>query len=155
MGRVTLRPVVEADLPIIFEHQRDPEHVRMAAFPARDEAAFYAHWAKIMADESNITRTVLDDGIVVGNIGSWMASPGKREVGYGYGREHWGKGIATQALAELLREISDRPLYASVAKHNIGSLRVLEKCGFVVTGSEIIHDEQLGEEVELINLELR
>jgi RimJ/RimL family protein N-acetyltransferase len=29
-----------------------------------------------------------------------------------------------------------RPLHAAVAKHNVGSIRVLEKCGFAVVGEE-------------------
>ena len=42
-GRV-LRDLVEADIAVFFEHQRDPEANRMAAFPARDEETFVAHW---------------------------------------------------------------------------------------------------------------
>jgi hypothetical protein len=34
--KVVLRDVVDSDLPIFFEHQRDPEAGRMAAFPSRD-----------------------------------------------------------------------------------------------------------------------
>lgn len=37
--------------------------------------------------------------------------------------------IATRALSEFLDQVPLRPLHASVAKHNRGSLRVLEKCG--------------------------
>ena len=48
----------------------------------------------------------------------------------GIGREYWGRGVATQALALLVDEVSIRPLYAHVAVHNVGSIRVLEKCGF-------------------------
>jgi len=47
---VVLRDVTEADLPILFDQQLDPEANRMAAFPARDRDAFMAHWTKIMAD---------------------------------------------------------------------------------------------------------
>ena len=61
---------------------------------------------------------------------------GEREVGYWLGKEFWGKGIATKALAEFLKIIETRPLYAHVAKHNIGSRRVLEKCGFMVIGED-------------------
>src|SRR5205085_7095250 len=43
--RVALRPVRESDLPVLFEHQADPEAARMAAFPSRDRQAFIAHWA--------------------------------------------------------------------------------------------------------------
>ena len=33
-------------------------------------------------------------------------------------------------LALLVGEVSTRPLYAHVATHNVGSIRVLQKCGF-------------------------
>ena len=71
--RVVLREVVDADLPIFFAHQRDPESTRMAAFPARDHDAFFAHWAKIRRDPVNIIRTIVFEGEVAGNIGSWPA----------------------------------------------------------------------------------
>ncbi len=35
-GGVMLRDVEEADLPVFFEHQLDPEATRMADFSARD-----------------------------------------------------------------------------------------------------------------------
>jgi RimJ/RimL family protein N-acetyltransferase len=41
-------------------------------------------------------------------------------------------GIANRALHLLLREVAKRPLFASVATSNGASLRVLQKCGFVV-----------------------
>jgi hypothetical protein len=41
-GEVRLREVTEADLPILFERQRDPEAARMAVFPSRDRQAFLA-----------------------------------------------------------------------------------------------------------------
>jgi len=37
-----LRDVIDSDVPIFFAHQRDPEATSMAAFPARDRAAFDA-----------------------------------------------------------------------------------------------------------------
>jgi hypothetical protein len=40
---VRLRDVTDADLPVFYEHQRDPEATGMAAFPARDWDAFVKH----------------------------------------------------------------------------------------------------------------
>jgi RimJ/RimL family protein N-acetyltransferase len=88
------------------------------------------HWAKIRRDHSNITRTIIYDRQVAGNVGSWLAD-GKRLVCYWLGREFWGRGVATAALTAFVAEIKERPLHALVAEHNIGSIRVLEKCGFV------------------------
>jgi RimJ/RimL family protein N-acetyltransferase len=133
-GLVTLRAVAETDLPVFFEQQRDPESNAMAAFPARERDAHTAHWAKIMADRSTLLRTIQCDGAVAGHIVSWNNTEG-REVGYWLGREFWGQGIATQALALFLKEEHTRPLVAHVAQHNIGSRRVLEKCGFMVVSA--------------------
>ena len=66
---------------------------------------------------------------MAGNIGSWQQN-GQQLLGYWVGREYWGRGVATQALALLVDEVSVRPLYAHVVVHNAGSIRVLEKGGF-------------------------
>jgi len=126
---VRIRSVEDRDLDVFFDHQADPQAVEMAAFPARDKEQFAAHWAKVRADDTNVVRTVVADGVVAGNIGSWQED-GHQLVGYWVGREWWGRGVATQALALLAEEVSIRPLYAHVAVHNVGSIRVLEKCGF-------------------------
>lgn len=125
-----LRPVVEADLPALYEHESDPEAAGMAGFPSRDRDAFMAHWAKTLADDSALTLAIVADGEVAGNIGCWEAD-GRRYVGYWLGREFWGRGLATQALAELVGMVEVRPLCAHVLETNVASIRVLEKNGFV------------------------
>jgi len=123
---VQLRDVTEGDLPIFFDQQMDPAANQMAAFPARDRNAFMAHWTKILGDKTNTIKTIFFDGQVAGNVVSWEQS-GERLVGFWIGREYWGRGIATKALAEFLGHVKTRPLYAWVAKHNVASIRVLEK----------------------------
>jgi len=137
--QILLREVAEGDLPILFEHQLDPAATAMAAFPSRYREAFMAHWARILADDSVVARTILFDGRVTGNVVSWR-DEGERLIGYWIGREYWGKGIASAALADFLDVVEDRPLHARVAKHNAGSIRVLEKCGFARCGE---NDEEL------------
>jgi RimJ/RimL family protein N-acetyltransferase len=144
---VQLRDVTEFDLPIFFEQQSDREAAEMAAFSSRDQDAFMAHWTKIMADASIQIKTILFNGSVAGNI-VCFDQLGEREVGYWLGKEYWGKGIATQALAEFLNSIVTRPLYAHVAKHNIASRRVLEKCGFAVSGEDSFFSQALGKNIE-------
>jgi RimJ/RimL family protein N-acetyltransferase len=144
MSEVAIRDTVEADLPILFEHQMDPVAVQMAAFPSRELDAVLVHWRKILASE-NVAKTILFDGKVAGNLVCWEQS-GERLVGYWIGQEYWGRGIASRALAEFLRLETARPLHAHVAKHNLGSIRVLEKCGFARTGESPAPPG--GEEVE-------
>src|SRR4051812_29579828 len=126
---VRLRSVEDRDLDVFFDHQADPQAVEMAAFPARDKDTFAAHWARLRGDDTKIVRTIVADGKVAGNLGSW-AQDGQQLLGYWIGREFWGRGVATRALTLFVDEVSIRPLYAHVAVHNVGSIRVLDKCGF-------------------------
>jgi RimJ/RimL family protein N-acetyltransferase len=138
-AEVLLRDVQESDLTVFFEQQLDPEASRMAAFPSRGRDAFMAHWAKIMADETTTLQTVVFHGGVAGNMVSWEQS-GERSVGYWFGKEYWGQGIASAALAQFLQHVTTRPLQAHVAKHNVASIRVLQKCGFTVSGEARFSD---------------
>ena len=120
--RMILREVVDSDLPIFFEHQRDSEAVRMAAFPSRDQDAFMTHWAKLRPNPSNIIRTIVCDGQVAGNIGSWIAED-QRLIGYWIGREFWGRGVATAALAAFVAEVKERPhLLDALSRMNSASV---------------------------------
>jgi len=120
----------------------------MAAFPSRSRPDFDAHWARVLADPSTINRAVLVDGVVAGNA-ACFGPPDQREVSYWIGRKFWGLGVATAALRSLLAELSERPLHATVAEHNVASLRVLEKCGFERRGAQLAEDGILEIEFEL------
>jgi len=144
---IQLRSVTESDLPIFYEQQLDPEATEMAGFPSRNLEVFMAHWTTIMADESIQLKTILFDGSVAGNI-VCFEQLGEREVGYWLGKEYWGKGIATRALEEFLKAIDTRPLYAHVAKHNIGSRRVLEKCGFTIVREDHFFSDVFGKNID-------
>ena len=142
-GKVRLREVTDADLPTFFEHQREPDANRMAAFPARDRQAFMAHWSRTMADPAALVQTILVGEEVAGYVASWE-SEGRRLVGYWIGRDWWGRGVASAGLAAFLECIPTRSLYARVAKHNRGSIRVLEKCGFQHSGTGLVRSTSLG-----------
>jgi RimJ/RimL family protein N-acetyltransferase len=84
------------------------------------------------------------DGLVLGTIG-FMGPPvvvaGRSEVNVGYGlvAAARGSGLATEALRALLLEVDrlDVRVRARVAAENAASIRVLEKCGFVLVGSAV------------------
>ena len=137
---IVLRNVEPADLLVFYQQHLDPESFRMAAVePREDRQAFLDHWHANLAREDNLARTVVADGDVAGHVVSWVQD-GDRMVGYWFGREFWGRGIATAAVAAFLREDIARPLKALVATHNVGSKRVLEKCGFAVVGRTFADD---------------
>lgn len=135
---VSLRPVGADDLPTFFEHQLDPEATRLAAFPSREREAFFAHWTNhILGNPKAVNRTILLGDRIAGHIGAWTdAETRERLVGYWLGREFWGRGIASAAMAQFLQCESTRPLKARVASHNLASIRVLEKARFGRVGAE-------------------
>ena len=47
-----------------------------------------------------------------------------------------GQGIATTALNNFLKIELTRPIYGRVAFDNLGSQKVLEKCGFIKIGTD-------------------
>lgn len=154
---ITLRKIVPADLDVFFEQQQDQEANFMAAFTSRDphdRQAFDAHWAKIQADPAIVIRTIQEENRIAGYVlhHTWFGDP---EVTYWLGRDYWGRGIASAALAEFIRENTLRPLVARVAYDNAASRRVLEKCGFVLIGTDKGFSNARGAEVEEFILVLR
>src|SRR5881628_3478475 len=155
---ILLRDVTETDLPIFFEHQRDPTANFMAAFTARDPAdrdAFAAHWKRILGDDTVVVKTVLFEGDVVGSVATFVDKEfGKPEITYWIGKEYWGMGLATQALSKLLRDIRVRPIYGRAAKDNVASIRVMEKCGFTISVYSKGFANARAKEIEEVILEL-
>jgi RimJ/RimL family protein N-acetyltransferase len=80
---------------------------------------------------------------------------GHPEVTYWLGKHFWGNGLATRALSAFLAHANPtRPIYARAAKDNIGSLRVLEKCGFRIIGENRGFANGRGKEIEEFLLQL-
>lgn len=151
-----LRELRDEDLPVLFEQWADPVAAHMAAFTSPDHMerdAFERRWARLRADYTVLNRVIVVDDDVAGSIGSW-GDAGEREVTYWVGRSYWGKGIATEALGAFLAVERSRPLRARVASDNVGSRRVLEKCGFRVIATDRGFAEARSAEIEELVLRL-
>lgn len=154
--QLVLRDVRDDDVPLLFEQWADPVAAHMAAFTPPDHMdrdAFDRRWERLRGNPSLLTRAIVVDGEVAGTIGSW-GEPGEREVTYWIGRAFWGRGIATAALRAYLDVERSRPLHGRVAADNVGSRRVLEKCGFEVTGAERGFAEARSAEIDELVLRL-
>jgi RimJ/RimL family protein N-acetyltransferase len=135
---ISLRDVHDSDLPVFWAHQSDPSAQHVAAFTRDyhyDRGLFDSHWARIRSDPRILMRTVLVDEKVVGHAAVY-GPPDERGVTYWIDRAHWGRGIATAALTALLGLDPTRPVHAYAAADNAGSVRVLQKCGFVITAHD-------------------
>lgn len=81
------------------------------------------------------------DGKLAGSIGITLKDDIYRktmEIGYFIAENYWGMGIATQAVAEILRYIRKEfdivRIYAEVFETNKASMKVLENNGFHLEG---------------------
>ena len=147
---IALRPVTDADLDALFEHKRDPQAIQLAAFTGRDSGdrdAFDQHMARVRSSPDVTLRAITCDGELVGSIAAFVVD-GDTEVTYWLDRAVWGRGIASRALELLLELVPARPLHGRVASDNAGSLRVLQKAGFTITGTEVSFAPGRGVEIE-------
>lgn len=133
-----LRKTQKSDLEFLFQFQLDKEAIYLAAFTPKDptdKEAYLEKFAKHLDDPTINMQTIWVDEIIVGSIAKFEVE-GETEITYWIDRPLWGKGIATAALKNFLTIESTRPLRGRVAFDNLGSQRVLEKCGFIKTGKD-------------------
>ena len=147
---IKLKPTVIGDLDILFEFQLDKEGGYLAAFMPKghtDKTAYINKYTKLLADPTVNNQTILLDNTIVGSIAKFVLQ-GDTEITYWIDKKYWGNGIATKALKELLKIETIRPIFGRVAFDNFGSQKVLEKCGFVKTGTDKGFANARGIEIE-------
>jgi ribosomal-protein-alanine N-acetyltransferase len=129
--------MTEADVDVLFDIQDDDIARHMAPSPVLTGAiaTYVARFRRLLADDTIINKVILVDDEIVGSIASFVLE-GDTEVTYWIRGDRWGRGVATAALAELLRQVTVRPLFARIAADNAGSARVLLRNGFTRVGEE-------------------
>ncbi len=136
--QVKLRQTEKSDLDLFFQFQLDKEANYLAAFTSKDPTdknAYFEKFTKHLNDPTINMQTVLVDETIAGSIAKFEME-GDTEITYWIDRKFWGKGIATTALKSFLAIENTRPIFGRVAFDNIGSQKVLEKCGFVKIGTD-------------------
>jgi RimJ/RimL family protein N-acetyltransferase len=137
-NNITLRKTDPADLDQLFLFQLDPEACYLAAFMPKDHTnkeAYIAKYTPFLSDPTINMFTIFVNGVIAGSVSKYVMQ-GDAEITYWIDKQFWGQGIATRALTEFLKIETTRPIYGRVAFDNIGSQRVLEKCGFVKIGTD-------------------
>jgi RimJ/RimL family protein N-acetyltransferase len=140
--RLLLRPGWAEDAPELARAIADEQVVRnlaTAPWPYRQEdaEAFLAAPRDPVMPSFLITERTDGAPRIVGSCGLGRRPSGAVEMGYWIGRQHWGKGFATEAsraLIEIAKALKLPRLEASHFLDNPASGRVLEKLGFVATG---------------------
>lgn len=149
-SELTLDPTTSDDLPVLFEFQKDPKGVFMAAFTSEnpdDKEAYLSKWNKLIANPNIVMFTYRLKGKIIGSVVHFDMM-GETNVSYWLDRDMWNKGLATQGLKMFLSKTSKRPLYARTAFDNFGSQRVLEKAGFLRIKTEKVYANARQQEIE-------
>lgn len=127
--KIALRPREPADDELHFVWQSDPIQVATTV-PARTRPDFGAWIARIAADPTVTLRTITADGEMVGTINTFVIGA-ERFIGYRIANAHWGKGIATEAVRQMVQLDTSRPIFATVLVGNVASVKALRRSGFV------------------------
>jgi ribosomal-protein-alanine N-acetyltransferase len=136
--QVRLRQTEISDLAYFFQFQLDEEANFLAAFTSKDntnKAAYIEKYTKHLNDPTIHMQTILVDETIAGSIAKFEREE-DAELTYWIDKTFWGKGIATTALKIFLAHENARPLFGRVAFDNLGSQKVLEKCGFLKIGTD-------------------
>lgn len=144
-----LRPAINSDLEILYQHQADVEATHMAAFTSEDpydKEAYLKKWNRLLNDETINLQVIIVADEIIGCVGKYIMD-GKAEITYAIDKSHWGQGWATKAVIEFLRIEKSRPLHAHVAFDNLGSQKVLEKAEFKKIGSMMSYAKARGKEI--------
>ena len=168
-ARITLRPWQESDAEALFKYASDPN--------VGPRAGWAPH--KSIEESKEIIRTVFNNdstwaiilnatGEAIGAMGygpscecKLPAREGEPTVGYWVARPYWNMGICTEALNMMIARIrTETKISSLISGHfidNPASGKVMEKCGFVPTGEEVV-DETLhcgtGRPIRVLRLEL-
>lgn len=140
--RLLLRPGFQEDAPALAAAIGDEELAhRLATMPwpygIRDAEAFLAQPRDPLLPSLLITERSAGAPHIVGGCNLGRRPSGAIEIRFWVAREHWGRGIATEAgwaLVNIARAMRLPTLEASHFLDNPASARVLEKLGFLSTG---------------------
>jgi len=140
--RLLLRPGFAEDAPALasaIAHEGIVRHLASAPWPyrMRDAEAYLAAPRDPILPSLLIFERTGGPPLLVGACGLGRRPSGTVELGYWIARDHWGRGLATeasQALVDIARTLKFKSLEGSHFTDNPASGRVLEKLGFEASG---------------------
>ena len=153
--RLVLRPFGEGDAASLYEYARDPDVGPAAGWPPHGSEAESLEIIRTVFSAPHVFALALKEtGRVIGSAGfvdghrTELPGPDD-EIGYWVGKPYWGRGLAPEAVRELLRygfqDLRLRTVWCNHYEGNAKSQRVIEKCGFYYRFSEETEVVLLGE----------
>ncbi|MCL1941914.1 MAG: GNAT family N-acetyltransferase [Synergistaceae bacterium] len=143
--RLILKPWSEEDAEALYAYAKDPDVGPHAGWKPHADAAESLHIIRTLFLPNDVWAVVLkSSGKIIGSVG---LEPDKRrpgikssELGYALSREHWGKGVMTEAAKAVIDfafEVFKLDVIAiCTGPKNKRSQSVIQKCGFTYEGTE-------------------
>jgi [ribosomal protein S5]-alanine N-acetyltransferase len=130
--RLLIRPLAAGDRAAMLAQWSDPENERVPPDATAEQIRAWAQgvpwgvWERETGELVGDCSLHFDTG-----FDEW-------ELSYGFRRDRWGRGYATEAARACVRygfeELGVRKIVADVEPTKVASAHVLEKCGFVRVG---------------------
>jgi ribosomal-protein-alanine N-acetyltransferase len=146
------------DAPDVFAYASDPEVLRYTTgtTPRRlEDTQQFLEEALADPDGRVWAIQLRDRDTVIGGVDFGLSSPESGSIHYVLARSYWGQGLMTEAVSAVCTwAFAKLPSLVHiettvVADENVGSARVLEKCGFARVGTRVDRWEKLSEPVRL------
>lgn len=141
---IELRDRTEETVRVYFNMTRDEEIQSLCPQKAKTEDEAVADFYETLSDNAkSYGRTIYIDGEYIGDIWCYCIDRDENPnamVSYCiFKKGYWGRGIGSIALEMFLKEVTEKLQLKSIGAftyaNNIGSIRVLEKNGFVLSES--------------------
>jgi len=153
-----LRPWDAADAMSLASHANNPRiSVNLRdGFPYPYTLKDARQWLKMISEnKSDMILAIEVEGEAAGGIGLHGMKDVYRynaELGYWLAEKFWGRGIISDAVGVLVNYAFTHTrwlrIYASIYEHNVPSMRVLEKNGFI---REAIHRKAVMKQGKLLD----
>jgi len=143
--RFSLRPLVAADAPALFELGSDPDVTRFFSWgPYREEGEALAFIESLDVQRERGERLELaivdesDEPIGITGLSDFASRDRRAVVGTWLGRAHWGSGANRESKALVLalafRSLGLIRVSALASPQNVRSIAALQRLGFVHEG---------------------
>ena len=134
--RLILRPLTLDDAEAAFEWTSDERVARFTSWPLHTSTEDTTEWLRSIPNAENIFDFGFvrkSDGKLIGSGGIRLKDNGFWDFGYNFRYDCWNMGYATEATLAMMdfvrRNCGAKKFRAECAEENIGSARVMEKCG--------------------------
>ena len=148
--RLFLRPWLESDAGTLFKYASDPDVGPRAGWPPHQSVEESLELIKtVFSGEGMWAVELKETSEAIGCVGYLPAAASNLdidecqcEVGYWIAKPYWNKGICTEAMRAVVDYCFNvkgfEVLWGDYFPENPASGRVMEKCGFIDTGREVI-----------------